>query len=189
MLDKKDTVSNNQCKGFTFVELFVVVLLFSLLSLAVYTTFASGLKMWQRIQDTSLLQRRALLGLERFSMDARQTLDFSKIGFTGKSNETSFPILWDEQILKITYSLGQKALLRKQETFKDILEEKEKALIKGLISDVEDLKFSFAYQEEGKLEYSWKDTWDKEDGLPIIVKMELKTKDAQFIKAITIPAS
>lgn len=162
-----------------------MVILFSLLSLAVYTTFASGLRMWQRIQDTSLTQRKALLGLERFSLEMRQALDFSKIGFTGKSNEVSFPVLWDEQILKITYSLGQEALLRKHETFKDILEEKEQSATKGLISDVEDLKFSFAYQEEGKLEYSWKDTWDKEDGLPVIVKMELKTKDAQFLKAIT----
>ena len=174
-------------RAFTFVELFLVVILFSLLSLAIYTTFVSGIKMWQRIQDTSLLERKVLLGLERFSTEARQTLDFSKIGFTGKSNEVSFPFLSDEEISRITYFLEQKTLLRKQESFKDILEGKEQAKAKSFIPQVEDLKFIFAYQKEGDLEYSWKDNWDQKDGSPLMVKVELKTQDAQFIKTITIP--
>jgi prepilin-type N-terminal cleavage/methylation domain-containing protein len=182
---------NKPKHAFTFIELLVVVTLYSILSLAVYATFASGMRLWRRIQDTSLLQRKASLGLEKFSQEARQALDFSKIGFTGKSNEISFPFLSGEEILKITYFFDQNALLRKQESFKDILEKKEQATIKTLLSGLEDLKFSFAYQEVGKTEYSWKDVWDKdkEKGIPAIVKMELKTKDANFTKTVIIPAS
>jgi len=180
---------NKTKHAFTFVELLVVVSLFSILSLTVYATFASGMRMWSRIQDTSLIQRKVSLGLEKFSLELRQALDFSKIGFTGKSNEISFPFLADKEILRITYFLEQKTLFRKLDTFKDILEEKEQAKIKTLLSDIEDLKFSFAYREEGKDQYSWKDTWDKEEGIPVIVKMELKIKDAQITEAITIPAS
>jgi prepilin-type N-terminal cleavage/methylation domain-containing protein len=178
------------CRGFTFVELLIVVAIFSLLSLAVYTTFSSGIRLWRRIQDTNILQRRVFLGLERISQDLRQALDFSKIGFSGKINEVSFPFLSAEnEILRVTYFLEEKTLYRKQESFKDIIEEKENPKIKSMVSDIDDLKFSFAYQEEDKKEYTWKDTWDKEEGIPKIIKMELKAKDANFTKTVTIPTS
>jgi len=176
-------------RGYTFVELFVVVILSSLLSLAVYTTFVSGLKMWQRIQNISLPQRKILLELEKFSQEIRHILNFTKIGLTGKINEITLPVLSDQEILKVSYLWEEKTFFRKQESFKDILEEKEQVKKKKLISGIEDLKFSFAYPEGEKKEYFWKDTWDKEDGLPVIIKMELKTKDASFLKAITIPVS
>ena len=176
-------------RAFTFVELLLVVTLFAILSLAVYATFASGMRLWRRIQDTSLAQRKVSLGLEKFSLELRQALDFPKIDFSGKNNEVSFPLLWEEDIFRITYFLEQKSLFRKEENFKDILEENEESKIKSIVSDIEDLKFSFAYQEEGKKEYFWKDTRNKEEeSLPTMVKIELKTKDANFTKTVTIPA-
>jgi len=190
MLQAKSYTKHAAQESFTFVELLIVVAIFSLLSLAVYTTFSSGIRIWRRIQDTSILQRRVFLGLERISQDLRQALDFSKIGFSGKINEVGFPFLSAEnEILRVSYFLEEKTLYRKQESFKDIIEEKENPKIKSMLSGIDDLKFSFAYQEEGKKEYIWKDTWDKEEGIPKIIKMELKAKDANFTKTVTIPTS
>jgi len=180
-------------RSFTFVELLIVVTIFSLLSLAVYTTFSSGMLIWRRIQYTGILQRRAFLGLERISQDLRQALNFSKIGFSGKINEVSFPFLSAEnEILRVSYFLEAETVYRKQENFKDIIEEKDNPKIRSMLSGIDDLKFSFAYQEDGKKEYTWKDTWGKEEdipGIPKAIKMELKTKDANFTKTVTIPTS
>lgn len=181
---------NKKQASFTFVELLVVVTIFSILSLAVYATFSSGMRMWARIQESTFAQRIAILRLEKISQDLRQSLDFSKIGFTAtEAGEISFPILsTNNEISRVTYFLKDKVLFRKLERFKDILEEKAEAEEKKLLFEVEDLKFSFGYQKEGK--YVWKTTWDsKEEGLPITVKIELKVKDADFTKTVTIPVS
>lgn len=176
-------------RAFTFIELFVVIAIFALLSLAVYATFASGMRMYKRINEITLQQRKVLLGLERFSQETRQVLDFIEIGFTGKSQEISFPVLVNDEINKVTYILEEDVLIRKQENFRNILEEKEQVKSKALIPDIGDLKFKFAYKEADKEKFSWKDTWNQEeDGMPTIIKLELKPKDNEpVIKSVIIP--
>jgi len=183
---------NGRCpyfKGFTFVELFIVLALFSLLSLAVYATFVSGMRMWKRINEVTLNQRRALLGMEKFAQEMRQILNYPKIGLTGKSSEISFPALLHDEIIKVTYLVEDGVLVRKEEGLADVLDEKEaNPKIKTVVYDLEDLKFYFAYQEPEKEDYSWKEAWEKEEGLPLIVKLQIKTKDGQEAqKSIVIP--
>lgn len=182
---------NGRCpyfKGLTFVELFVVVALFSLLSLAAYAVFASGLRMYKRVNEITLQKRKAILGLERFSQEMRQVLNFTEIGLTGKSREITFAVLVNDEINKVTYIFEEGALIRKQENFKDILEEKEQVKSKAVIPDVGDLKLNFAYKEAGKEKFSWKDTWNQqEEGMPLAVKLELKTKDNEtFVRTAGI---
>ncbi|OGX19102.1 MAG: hypothetical protein A3K83_01905 [Omnitrophica WOR_2 bacterium RBG_13_44_8b] len=176
-------------KGFTFIEVLLVATIFSVLSLAIYSTFASGLRLWDRIQGEALSQRKIILNMERLSSDLRQSPVFSKIGFEGTSSSISFPVLSGTGIYRSTYIFEEKALLRKLVGFQDILEKKEEADVKKILPDLEELKFSFGYLEQNKSEYSWKDTWDKKDGTPKIVKVELKTKDADLVKQINLPAS
>lgn len=174
--------------AFTFVETLVVVTIFSVVSLAVYATFASGMRMWKRVDDLSLIQRRALLRLEKVSQDLRQALDFSGIGFSGKSSELSFPILSsDDQIIKVTYFLEEDSFWRRQQTYQDIQLEKEPPAAKLLFSAVAGLKFSFIFKEQDKTDYSQKNTWVKEEGTPIAIKIELKVKEDIFTKTINIP--
>lgn len=174
--------------AFTFVELLIVVTIFSILSLAVYATFTSGMRLWKRIDDLSLIQRKALLRLEKISQDLRQALDFPKIGISGKSNELSFPLLsYDNQLIKVSYFLEDDSLWRGQQTYQDILEEKEPPAARSLLSGVEELKFSFIFKEEDKTDYSVKDTWAKEEGAPAAIKIELTIKEETFTKTINIP--
>ena len=177
-------------RSFTFIELLLVVAVFSLLSLAVYSTFNSGLGLWHKIQDTDMHQRKTLLRLEKISLDLHQALNFSKIGFTGQKNEVSFPLLSGDKILKISYYYEGNSLYFKGENFSDIIENRKNDIKpKELLSGIEDLTFSFAYQEPDKNEYSWKDNWKKTEGIPLVVKIELKLKNAIFTKTIPIPVS
>lgn len=178
----------NQCRGFTFVETLIVVTIFSVLSLAVYATFTSGMRLWKRVDEISLTQRRALLRLEKISQDLRQALNFSQIGFSGKSSELFFPLLSnDNQILKVTYFIEEDSLWRRQQTYRDILEEKEPPAARSLLSAVVELKFSFIFKEQDKADYSVKDTWAKEEGAPAAIKIELTVKKETFTKTINIP--
>lgn len=179
----------NKGRGFTFIEVLLVVTIFSILSLAIYSTFASGLRLWDRIQGEALTQRKALLSMEKLSADLRQSPDFSKIGFQGTDKEITFPVLSGNDIHKVIYILENNTLLQKLENFKDIVEKREETKTRILLPDIEDLKFSFAFQEQGKLEYTWKDDWNKEEGIPKIVKIELKTKDVDLVKQIILPVS
>jgi prepilin-type N-terminal cleavage/methylation domain-containing protein len=178
-------------RSFTFLELIIVVTIFSILSLAVYGTFNSGLRLWQRIQDKSLLQRKVLLGMERISKDLHQALNFSKIGFSAKTTEIVFAVLDGDEILKVTYFLEAQDLYYREENFRDVIaEKKNNAKLKRLLSGIENLKFSFAYEEAGKEQYSWKDTWEKTEGSPpLVIKIELKVKDVNFVKTIPLPIS
>lgn len=175
--------------GFTFIEVLLVVTIFSILSLAIYSTFVSGLKLWDRIQGQALTQRKVLLSMEKLSSDLRQSPDFSKIGFQGSSNSITFPILSGKDIYRVTYALEEKTILRKLVSYKDIVEKKEEVQTKKFLPDTEDLKFSFGFQEEGKQEYSFKDAWNKEDGIPKILKIELKIKDVDLVREISLPVS
>jgi prepilin-type N-terminal cleavage/methylation domain-containing protein len=183
----------NRRKAFTFIEMLVVVSLFAILSLAIFSTFACGMGLWRRIQDNAFAKRRPFLVLEKLATELRQTLEFSKIGIDGKSDGISFPILSSEgEIIKVTYSLGEDSLSRTEENYKGILwgsEEDTEGRTRILLSGVEELKFSFARKEEGKVEYSWSDLWSKKDGIPLIVKIELKNKDESFTKTVRMPVS
>lgn len=171
----------------------MVVGLFSILSLGIFATFASGMRLWSRIQEATYSKRKALLFLERVSLELRQALVLRRIGFSGKAQEVSFPILSSEgEIIKVTYSFIEDSLFRTQEGLQGILEESgedESLKIKNMFSDIEELNFSFAYKEEGKEKYSWKNTWSSEEGIPKFVKIELKTKDGEFFKTVKIPVS
>lgn len=176
-------------RGFTFVEVFIVLSVFSLLSLAVYATFASGMRMWNRVNETTLSQRKALLFFERFAQEARQILNYPKIGLTAKNSEVSFPALIRDEIIKVDYLLQQDKLIRRQETLAGVLDEKETSLKSRIVlDDIEELVFNFAYQEEGKEDYSWKESWEKKDGIPLIIKVRIKSKDSQPMeKSVVIP--
>lgn len=173
-------------RAFTFVELFIVVALFSLLSLAVYATFVSGMRLWHRVNEITLSQRKVLLGLERISQNLRQALNFPKLGFSGKANEVSFPIIENNEIILAAYLFEDNLLVRNTQRYKDILEENEEVKSKTIIPDLEGAKFSFGYKEADKKDYTWKELWKKEDGIPLIVRIELKTKDNNFFNRLII---
>mgnify|MGYP005634090469 CR=1 FL=1 len=174
------------------MELLIVVALFSVLGVAVFSTFASGMRIWARIQDASFAKRKVLLVLEKMSIELRQCLDISQIGFSAENSEISFPTLTpQDKIIKVSYSFAQDNIYRASEDFEDILDEAEEkdTQVRVVLLDVEDFDFSFAYLEEGKLRYSWKDTWEAKEGIPKIVKIDLTVNEETFSKTIRIPIS
>jgi len=188
--------TSNAKSAFTFVELLIVVTIFSLLSLALYATFASGMRVWGRVQDATFSRKRVILRMEKISQDLRQALNFPKVGFSAEDHRITFPVLSsNDEILKVTYYFEDGALFQKHERFKEPKlqedEEEEGVEVKPrkLLSGVKELKFEFAYQGISIDKYEWRDAWNKSYGLPIAVKMEIKAKDADLTKTVVIPVS
>lgn len=186
-------------KGFTFVEVLVTVAIFSLVAVCIYATAASGIKVWQRAKDIDLWQRKALLNLEKISQELRCCLDFSnlnfpdiEIGFSGKEDQLSFPILVGDDIAEITYVFKPQdgSISREQSLFKDILDEKGGVSSKKrFLSSVKGLKFSYCFFDVEEEQYKWKDAWSNEEGIPLSIKIELELRDEVFTKTIAIPTT
>jgi len=194
---------NKLKKGFTLVETLVVATIFSFIGLAIATSFISGMKIWDRAQNTDFLKYNNLLTLEMITRELRQTIDYPLIGFEVKAGELSFPTLINDSVVKVTYAFDseKKALLRKQLDLKDIVSHKEQENTKEKIvaNSLEEFSLSYFYHyfdiDLNREVYAWKevktelDDWIKEKGVPLAVKLQGKVKNELFSKTVFIPIS
>ena len=57
---------NKNNKGFTLIEVCLVSAMVAIISLAIYTTFANGIKIWQKAH-TEILEEDVSIFFERFT--------------------------------------------------------------------------------------------------------------------------
>jgi prepilin-type N-terminal cleavage/methylation domain-containing protein len=177
-------------RAFTLIELLVVVTIFSIIAFGVGACFMCGMKLWQRVGGTDFFQYEVALELERFSQELFESLKFPLIGFEGEKEKLTFPTLRGTSIVEVTYEFDslEESLIRKERTLRDFFKDSKDYSERKVLSAQEmNLKyFYFDYEEE---KYKWKDTWLKEEGYPLGVKIELKNKHGEFQKKIFLPIS
>ena len=86
-LNRNNKLNN---KAFTLVELLIAVSIFSVVSIAIYSTFSSGSSVLRRIKNIDLAQQKILLKAERFSRQLREQPDCRKKLFLGAKSKISF---------------------------------------------------------------------------------------------------
>ncbi len=107
-----------QCRGFTFIELIIALTIFSIIGLAIYSTFSSGLNIWRRGEDVSRLQQEGRWALDRIAKELRNAVIYNygpaypdAVLFLGEKDKMSFLSLVynssasQSEIKKITYYL------------------------------------------------------------------------------------
>ena len=162
-------------RGFTFIEVCIVVLVFSIVISAVYGVFKSGLSICRRVREFSFKEERIVLALERLTQQVKQIIAFSEeeLEFQGKSNELVF-VGFDnisQGFMRYEYKFDKKKkkLILSTQTIDDALEGKGKKK-RELVSLN---KFSFIYfgsdPETGEIFET--DEWESED-LPIEIKVQ-----------------
>ncbi|NLE64329.1 MAG: hypothetical protein GX606_00185 [Elusimicrobia bacterium] len=77
-------------RGFTFVEILLTTALLALLSLAIFTAFSNGLRLWDRVRQAVVAEDVAIF-LDRIGQDLRNSFVFSTIPFEGEGDQCSFP--------------------------------------------------------------------------------------------------
>src|SRR3989338_5906713 len=94
-------------KGFTFIELVLVMVILGVVGLAVYGTFANGLNIWKRITQQSQPEDINVF-FEKITFDLRNSFKLAGIRFRGDKSRVTFPtrtkFINDEQVKE---SIGQ----------------------------------------------------------------------------------
>jgi prepilin-type N-terminal cleavage/methylation domain-containing protein len=182
--------------GFSLIELLLVTAMLGIVSLAIFSTFNNGFKIWQKI-NKSLVEEDLGIFFDKFAQDLSNCLKNSSIPFTGDQHKLVIPTLVSSSRLKsrtvgqATYSYDRQSgwLTRQANDFSQCYSHQEDNPI-ALLKDIEFLKFEYYYFDLQKQEHIWKEEW-QEMGFPLAVRVSLKLNDStgtdKIIRTISIP--
>jgi prepilin-type N-terminal cleavage/methylation domain-containing protein len=176
-------------KGFTMIEMIIVVTIFAIIGTGVAASFFSGMKIWRRVREVDFNYAYTLISLERIAQELRQSVNSRYIGFEGQDYEVSFPTLRGNSIVNVTYSFDSlaKTLFRREIYLGDMLSDEEFGYREQKILSADELYFSYLYRENFKGSYEWADEWESEDGIFTALKIELEHKGKEYEKTVFVP--
>ncbi len=185
-------------QGFTLIELVVSLTIFSVISLAIYSSFAGGISVWRKAREFSAVYQTARLLLDDMATELKNAVKVSGTEFNGGPRSLSFITLRQgshgasarraTQIVKVTFevlrdpSASGYALFRRQASNLKVRGEAE--LMVGSLSSLE---FQYTYKNSVGEIQPWAKVWKMNDELPLGVKITLNIGGTQFTKMVFIP--
>ena len=191
-------IIKNSHTGFTLTEMLVVAVTVSIVSLAIYAVFNSGLKIWQRV-NRDIPEAEVGIFFDRLSLDLKNALRFKGINFQGQREALGFATIVNSRGMEkstvgevsYAYNSGEKNVGRIQRDFSQVFS-KEDLLYVQVLGGVESMSFRYYYYDKDTKEYLWKDEWQAED-LPLAVRAEIEFHNGKekntFTETVSIPAS
>lgn len=185
--------------GFTLIELMVSLSIFSIISLAVYSTFASGIGAWRRARGFSSVYQTARLLLSDVAHELKNAVMISGSEFVGAPQKISFLVLrqspyatgrpGNHGITRVTYEVRRASsdysLVRLEGS--DIENPKEQGEPELMADSISKMDFQYTYKNsEGEIQ-PWKGLWEVDDALPLGVKISLMIGETRFTKMVFIP--
>ncbi|MBU2221413.1 MAG: prepilin-type N-terminal cleavage/methylation domain-containing protein, partial [Candidatus Omnitrophica bacterium] len=152
--------------GFTLIELLMVVSMLSVISLAIFSTFNNGIKIWQKVNKQSDREDINIF-LDKFVSDLRNTLSFTGISFIGTENKISFPRIVNSKNLVVntvgriiySYDDGARLIFRQQQDFSQVATDKE-SFNQRVLGNVTSFRFQYYHYDTDKKEYLWLKEWN-----------------------------
>jgi len=185
------------------VEILLVVALFATVSIAIYQTFSSGIKIWNYAHQ-SFPEEDVMITLEKMTHDWHDAFHYSLIEFKGSSSDCEFPTLvmtaadpqsvsvspYVQQIGKVRYFFdsGKKQILRQQADYGQALKNRWQTPVVSA-ANVQRFTVTYLYRKEKKLveQPSGKGV------LPCMVRVEIEYAAGQMtrrmMRVIDVPAS
>lgn len=191
-----------QRKSFTLIEILLVVVILSVVSLVVYSAFSQGINLWERLtQRTPVSELNMFFG--KMESDLRNNFKFFGIDFAGAEDQISFATLIVSAAEKQqrTLSVGEvgysfdastKSLNRWQKNYSQVYSGKFPFLLRQMVKNVKSVRFKYySYDSKQKI-HIWKDSWDKEEiAIPLAVRVRLEFDESaerkEIVRTITIP--
>jgi len=182
--------------SFTLIELLLVVVFLSVVSLAMYAVLNNGLKIWQRVNQR-LPQEDAFIFFDKFSRDLRNSFKFSAVRFSGRETSLEFatvinsPRLQKTTVGKVSYFYNQQAQVfsRQQDDYSQLCDGGGGSLVQSL-NNIKSVKFYYCIFDVETKQHIWYEEWTKED-MPLAVRIELEIEDGsqirKFVYTVGIP--
>jgi len=161
--------------AFTLVELLITTAILGMVSLAIVSTFASGINIYSHLRAYTGIKTDVLLALEKIERDLSGAFVFSEIEFYGDKRVISFPGLVGatdaegEQVMRpgrISYYfdvLKDELVREKQDYSKAILGKYTRRGSRKVLASVEKTDFSYYYYDSIDDVYGWRSLWKPED--------------------------
>ena len=182
--------------GFTLIEILMAITLVAVISLAVYGSFSSGVRIMRRIAHPAF-EEEASVVFEKISRELENSFLNADIPFTGEKDRFAFAtIIRSEPVLGGARAVGQvtyfydsygKSMSRRQEDVHQIYKEQE-GPAKPLFEHVHALHFQYFGYETSQSQYLWTDDWDpalKKNKSPMAVKIEFEFDDGETRQNLT----
>jgi prepilin-type N-terminal cleavage/methylation domain-containing protein len=178
--------------GFTLIEMLVVTAIAAVVSLVIYSTFSSGLKIWLRL-TRQMPQEDICIFFEKFGSDLRNCFSFTGIPFTADTGKLEFATLVQSARLghrsagELIYSYDDQRhiLSRRQRDFSAVYRDEDGASQTAL-GNIKSLLFQYYFYDKERKEYLWANEWQEVKGrLPLAVRIELAFEDGEQLKKIT----
>ena len=175
MKDKKN-------QGFTLIELLISISIFSILIVAIYSSFSSGLLASKKGETVVDLLQTGQEALGRISTELSNAIILSDYQFIGERDRISFVTLLPRSetelssIYRITYYLSgeeESLLMSLRRKSQPVGQECEDLDL--IYSCVKDLKFRYAYQENSENPIQWTAFWfgSEDSPLPLSIEIDL----------------
>ena len=172
--------------GFTFVELLIAMLIFSLVSISIYLSFNVGIRAWQKGEGSYRTRQEAryLLGMVSRELRCMVNSKAEAMIFSGGPDSISF-CKAANGLFRVTYEFDgkEKAVYRTLKKYNEASSgdtgTKSRltsgiSSIKFLTSEISGIKFKYSYKRDNEI--IWADSWkqdDKAPSLPFGVKIFL----------------
>jgi general secretion pathway protein J len=186
--------------GFTLIEVLVSLAIFSVIALAVYSTFAAGVGAWRRAQEFSSTYRTARLVLDDMAQELTNAVSLAGTDFVGEPQRVSLLTVRrhpyapgrpaDPRITRVTYEVRRDrasatySLARVEASAVPGSREDETDVVVSPISRVE---FHYTHRDDKGQIVPWKDAWQVSDAVPLGVKIVLVVGETRFTKLVFIP--
>jgi len=173
-------------RGFTFIELLVAFTLFSIVASSIYYTFATGVRVWKRMDAMIERTQRTRVFFDILEADLASAIPFFFLKTTtwGSQDIIFFCIATvsrgeraDKELVRVRYRFEKDAgmiVSLRAGTERGFDVDSENAEKKILLSGVESMQFSYAYAKEFDAKtYEWQDSWAFKDKIPLGVKVRV----------------
>jgi len=187
-------------RGFSLVELLLVMTLAPIIFFAVYSNFSSGVRLWQRLQVGTPEEDQAIFRLKT-QRDFQNVLRYAPIPFTGEKEEVFFAtgIEADDTLggkraigqVHYFYDESAKAVARETKDFNQIYRETGGQIIL-MAQNVRSLEMSYLVKDPLEDDYIWKEEFrpEKAGDLPLAVRLSYISQNSsqQNEQTFFIPA-
>jgi prepilin-type N-terminal cleavage/methylation domain-containing protein len=175
-------------KGFTLMELLVVLVISSAVAGAVIASVLAGFRLWGRIQLQGAADMETMFSLETIGRQLRQGAVLPQKGYAGEVDKFSFVTVDGGSVTarQYRYDAMGRQLLSGKEQFPEIREKKDFEASEPFLGSVENISIAYLKKNvEGKA--AWVNAWEEKDGVPAAVRIDGSRKGQTFSKTVFIP--